>query len=113
LDLSALTNWLASLGPYGLLAALAVGYFGPKVLDAIKKKLPNLKLPTAPAAPDLVPLSPAAADPPKLRDLLLSALVDCIRKRQPATDAEHAVSEILARELSYQMIAPTAPAAAK
>lgn len=81
MDLTPLTDWLATLGPWGMLAALAVGYLAPKLLGALKPK------PTPPAAPTIPP------------DGILGAIMDALRRRiraaDPNADADAEVVSIL------------------
>lgn len=102
MDMTQLAPLLAQLGPWGPVIAFALVYLGPKALDWIKARFPNVKLPTAPAIPkptDPV-LSPSA---PIARpvDLILNALIAGIRRRRPTEDAEQLAAEVIAREMVY------------
>lgn len=92
LDLTALNAWLATLGPWGILAAAALGFFGPRLLARIK--LPSL--PALPVAP--MPTPPAGGG--KLRDSILDALKLLAQLRDPKKDPDQAVNELLASQLS-------------
>ena len=100
MDLDALSAWLSTLGPWGMLAAFGVGLFGPKLLAAIKDRLPKLPAVPAPKAPDAAP-----ADGRPL-SLLLNVLLDAVRRRQPDAKAEDLVAEVLAREIYCGFIQP-------
>lgn len=112
MDLTPLIAWLNSLGPWGIIAAVVVTIAAPRILDALKKRLPNLKVPTAPqpSPADPVPLTPAGplANRPVLNLLLLS-LQQMLAARFPGRDPEQLVVEHLAVALGTQAVAMAPP----
>ncbi len=123
MDLTPLTVWLNSLGPWGVIAAVVVTIAAPKVFDWVKKKLPALAAPTPKPAPpqgggvlnpaDPVPLTPAPSGPLANRpvlNLLLLALQQMLAARSPGRDPEQLVLEHLAMQLGTQAVAMGMPA---
>ena len=57
IDLSQISIFLASLGPWGLLAAGLLGFFGPRLLARLRPKVdPSQPQPVDPAAPSNTPI---------------------------------------------------------
>lgn len=114
MDLTPLTAWLASLGPWGLVAAAALGFFGPRILAAIKAKLPAL--PAAPAQPSTpaTPLAPApVADPLANRPILgmgLALLRQLLAQQNPGQDPDTLLVGHILNQVGGQVLVPATAA---
>lgn len=107
-DLNQLAALLNSFGPWGVVAAVALTAFGPKILDAIRKRLPNLKFPPAsPAGPTPAPgpgplANPGPLDNRPVLNLLLLSLRQLLAARNPGVDPEQLVIRHLASQLGVE-----------
>lgn len=106
IDLTALTAWLSSLGPWGIVLGAALAVLGPKILDAIKKKLP-----AAAAGPAAIadPLGPTTASHPII-DSTLALLRQMLVARNPGKDSTQLLADHLTGQVYQLLTVPASPA---
>jgi len=110
MDLTPLTNWLNTLGPWGIVIGMLL-MLAPQVYSWVKARFPNLKLPSLTPTAPLVPLIPAPATPGPVLSVILSALQAVLAARNPGQDAEQLLVAHLAQQVGVQAL-PAATAIA-
>ena len=101
IDLTPLTNWLSSLGPWGMVLALVVGIVLPRLIAAVKAKLPPAPSPAKPATPaDPALPAPASTGRPVL-DALLNGLRAVLGVQFPGRSPDDLLHQQLAASIGH------------